>query len=325
MIVLFSALLLILPGFAQDIDKGSPSIQTAEVVVPAQPQWRLNYAQYFYSFQGERGAINNSYDFDKITSRMEFFNINYALPKNWSFNVLLQHYDNYIETLFPNYAKINPALGRSNDRIKGFSDTYVTLVAPVSLGYPWVVTADFGASFPTGRIDYKAVNLPGFENYNLAYNAQLGSGTTDGLLGATVLYLQPNYVFGTRAFANIRTGMSKFNYRLGNQYRLDSWFDYNFKNGLTPRLAGFYRYRDPVVGFDEVRGPEIANGDDRYFYSKQINWDISAALKYQKSFYKSKMAFVAEAGIPIAQENINIDNAFVRTLYYVNAGFNAAF
>lgn len=325
MILILFSVVLSFTASAQDIDKENPSVQTAEVVVPAAPKWRLNYSQYFYSFQGERGAITNDYDFDKITSRMEFFNINYALPNNWSLNVLLQHYDNYIETLFPNYAKINPNLGRSNDRIKGFSDTYVTLIAPVSLGYPWVVTTDFGVSFPTGGIDYKAVNLPGFESYNLAYNAQLGSGTTDGLLGTTVLYLQPNYVIGARAFANIRTGMTKFNYRLGNQYRVDGWFDYNFKNGLTPRLAGYYRYRDPVVGFDENRGQIMADTADRYFYSQQINWDISAALRYQKSFYKSKMAFVAEAGVPLAQENINIDNAFVRTLYYVNAGLNAAF
>lgn len=322
MMTLFIALFLNFFSSAQDLDKENPTLQTAEVVVPAPPTWKLNYSQYFYSFQGERPAITNEYDFDKITSRMEFFNINYALPQNWSVNVLFQHFDNYIETLFPEAGKLNPLFARSDDRIKGLSDTYITVVAPVSLGYPWVVTADFGVSLPTGNLDYKAVNLPGLEAINLAYNAQLGSGTVDGLLGGALLYLQPNYIWGARAFANIRTGTNKFDYRLGNQYRLDSWFDYNFKNGITPRLAGYYRYKDPVIGFDETRGRLAA---DNYFYSKQMNWDISAALKYQKSFYKSKLTFIAEAGVPIAQENINVDNSFVRTQYYVNAGLNAAF
>ncbi len=306
-------------ALAQDIDKESPSVQTAEVLVPTLPTWKLNYSQYFYSFQGDRASVSNDYDFDKITSRMQFLNVNYALPKNWSVNVLVQHYDNYIETIFPKFQ--NTAFARSDDRITGISDTYITVIAPVSLGYPWVVTADFGVSLPTGDIGYKA-HLPGLENINLAYNAQLGSGTVDGLLGGTLLYLQPNYMIGGRAFANIRTGQNKYEYRLGNQYRIDGWFDYNFKNGITPRLVGYYRYKDQIVGVDETRGRLEA---DNYFYSKQMNWDISAALKYQKNFYKSKLAFVAEAGIPIAQENINVDNSFVRTLYYVNAGLNAAF
>lgn len=298
----------------------SESAGSTATAVPAQPHWRLNFSSYYYAFQGERGAVTNLYDFDKITSRMDFFNLNYVLPQNWSLNILLQHFDSYIETKFP--AVENPLWKQSNDTIRGFSDTYITLIAPIKMGYPIVVTADVGVSIPTGAIDFKAVNLPGLESINLAYNAQLGSGTVDGLAGLTFLYLQPQYQAGSRLFANFRTGRNDFEYRLGNQYRLDMWFDYSLPMGLTPRLAGYYRFKEGIRGFDSTRGNNPA---DNFFFNKQINWDISAALRYQKALWATKLALSAELGVPIAQDNINVDSTFVRTLYYVSLGLNSTF
>lgn len=293
---------------------------TVASAVPVLPKWRLNFSSYYYAFQGERAAVTNLYDFDKITSRMDFFNINYSLPKNWSLNILLQHFDNYIETKFPTVT--NPLWKQSNDTIRGISDTYVTVVAPLKMSYPLFVTADVGLSLPTGRIDYKAVNLPGLESINLAYNAQLGSGTVDGLAGLTVLYLQPQYQWGSRLFTNWRTGRNEYDYRLGHQYRLDMWFDYTLPYGFTPRLTGYYKYREKIRGFDSTRGNNPA---DEYFFNKQINWDVSAALRYQKALWNTKLALTAEAGVPLAQDIINVDSAFVRTLYYVSLGLNSTF
>lgn len=318
MMCLFIALLLSISTFAQEEQPEKTSVNTTAPVLQA-PKWRLNYFSYYYAFQGERAAVTNLYDFDKITARLDFLNVNFALPKNWSLNVLFQHQDNYIETRFPR--ETNPLWKASNDRINGLADTYVTVLAPVVTAYPVFVTADFGVSLPTGAIDYKAVNLPGLEIYNLAYNAQLGSGTTDGLLGLTAIYMGADYQVGSRFFSNIRAGRNKFGYRLGNQYRWDTWLDYNFKNGFTPRIAGFYRYKDPIDGFDETRGNNPA---DNFFFNKQINWDISVALRYKKDVFQ-KLAISAEAGVPVAQANINVDNTFVRTQYYLNLGLNTAF
>lgn len=187
-------------------DEAAASVATP-APVPAAPKLRMNFSSYYYSFQGERAAITNEYEFGKITSRLDFLNFNYALPANWSVNLLVQHYDSYIETRFPKVEV--PVWKQSNDRINGIADTYLTVIAPIQLSYPLMITADVGVSMPTGAIDVKAVNLPGLENINLAYNAQLGSGTLDGLAGATVLYLQPNYQIGSRFFANIRTGRDR--------------------------------------------------------------------------------------------------------------------
>lgn len=323
MISVVLSLFVSLSAFATEASSEASTITPdVAVVTPAPaiapPKWRLSFSSYYYAFKGERGAVSNLYDFGDINTRMDFFNINYALPKNWSLNILAQHFDSYIESKFPS----SPwPWAESNDRIKGLGDTYFTLIAPVRIGYPFVITADVGFSLPTGGIDYKAVNLPGLESFHMAYNAQLGSGTVDALAGVTVLYLQPQYQIGSRLFSNIRTGTNKFDYRLGNQYRLDLWYDYNFSNGITPRLTGYYRYRDPINGFDETRGNNPA---DNFFFNKQINWDVSAALRYQKPLGK-KLILQAEAGIPIAQRNINVDNSFVKTLYYGNLALNAAF
>lgn len=316
--LLFSILIAFGASGEEQISSEAAAISTPAPPIKM-PRWRLNFSSYYYAFKGERAAVTNLYDFGDINTRMDFLNINYALPKNWSVNVLFQHFDSYIESKFPSTPW---PWAQSNDRIRGMGDTYLTAMAPIKIGYPIMITADFGLSLPTGGIDYKAVNLPGLESFHMAYNAQLGSGTVDGLAGATILYLQPKYQIGSRVFANIRTGTNKYDYRLGNQYRLDMWYDYNFANGITPRLTGYYRYRDPINGFDETRGNNPA---DNFFFNKQINWDISAALRYQKALGKSKLAFNAEVGVPIAQRNINVDNSFVKTLYYGNLGLNAAF
>jgi hypothetical protein len=321
---LLAVLLFLLPAQClyaeQQKSTASASVSTpiAQPVV-APPKWRANFSSYYYSFEGKRAAVTNEYDFGKITSRLDFFNLNYSLPKNWSANLLFQHYDSYIETKFPNQTL--PEYKQSNDRINGLADTYLTLIAPIKMSFPLILTGDFGVSLPTGSIAFKA-HLPGLEAFNLAYNAQLGSGTYDALAGLTALYLQPKYQLGSRLFANIRTGRNTFDYRLGNQYRADGWLDYNLGKGFTPRLVGYYRFRDAIDGFDKTRGKLAA---DEFFFNKQINWDISAALRYTKQFAGTSLALNGEAGVPLAQANINVDNSFVQTQFYVSLGLNAAF
>ncbi|MCB9072988.1 MAG: hypothetical protein H6623_05140 [Bdellovibrionaceae bacterium] len=301
-----------------DEPAATPTVVTTASSTP--PKLRATFSSYYYSFEGRRAAITNLYEFGKITSRLDFFNMNYALPNNWSLNLLLQHYDSYIETRFP-FIKDDPTLDHSNDRIEGLSDSYLTVVAPITMSFPIMVTADFGVSIPTGSIAVKS-HLPKFETVNLAYNAQLGSGTYDALAGFTVLYIKTQYQLGSRFLANIRTGRNSFDYRLGNQYRLDGWFDYNLPHGFTPRLVGYYRFKDAIVGFDRTRGRLPG---DNYFYHKQANWDISLALRYTKQVPSTSLAFNGEVGVPIAQNTINVDHSFVKTLFYVNLGLNAAF
>ena len=316
-VVFAITLLLTLATWADDSAK---SVSSATVVsAPAAPNWKISLMSYYYDIQGKKAADSNEYDFNNLNSRLDLLNVSYSLSPAWTLNVLAQHYEFYTETVFPKAA--GTIYAESFDRTTGAGDTFITLITPVLFQGSFLVLADFGVSVPTGTINNKSY-LPGLQDYNLAYNAQHGSGTYDILAGMTGLYMQPKYQVGTRAFADIRTGKNSNDYTLGNMYRLDSWIDYNLDYGFTPRLVGFYRHKEAIRGFDKTRGQ--ITGDEFYRHA-QGNWDVSAAMKYQYAIKNTSVSLAAEIGTPLAQGSNNIDNSEVTTNYYSALTVNGSF
>lgn len=297
----------------------APSVQTQTLPVRP-PRITAQLTSYYLSFQGERAADSQLYDFGRISTRMELLNLGYLWTPKLSTQLTVQHFDSTFESLFPRASR--PEWKSSKDRLVGLGDTNLTANYTLSAGLQSVVTGTLGVSLPTGSIDNKNT-LRGLESFNMAYNAQLGSGTYDALLGVTGLYFKPRYVLGTRAMATVRTGTNNNGYRLGNQYRLDTWFDYPLKHGFVPRLTAYYRHREGLNGFDTNRGK---NSADNFFYNTQINWDVSAALQYKYTWKTtSPLTVIAEVGVPLAQDNINVDNSFVAALFYASLGLSSAF
>lgn len=320
-VVLFSITFILTVATWADDTQATPSVVAkASDIVPATPNWKVNLMSYYYDIKGKKAADSNEYDFDKLNTRIDLLSVSYTLSPAWTFNVLAQHYEFYTETIFPKFSNV-PDYARSYDRTEGAGDTYLTLITPITYQNSWLVIGDFGVSVPTGTINNKS-NLPGLQDYNLAYNAQHGSGTYDAIGGLTALYMQPKYLFGSRAFADVRAGKNSNDYTLGNMYRLDSWVDYNAGAGFTPRVAGFYRHKEAIHNFDKTRG-EIAG--DKFYRHAQANWDISAALKYQYDLKIAPISLAVEAGVPVAQGCNNVDHSEVVTNYYTSFSMNGSF
>ncbi len=225
--------------------------------------------------------------------------------------VMGSHLNNYVET------ELGGKLYK--DRTKGFGDTAIAAIHPIALSANLITIYDIGVSLPTGSINMKNQNAP---QRNYAYNMQLGSGTYDALLGATALYIQPVYQIGGRGSATLRTGENSNEYRLGNLYRADAWIDAPVGYGLTPRLVGYYKWKDAINGMDKSIG---RNPYTEFYHHAQINWDVSAALKYTNSLGTKSVALNAEVGAPIAQGSRNVDNVTVSTDYYANLGLTGTF
>lgn len=319
-IVFAVTFVLTLATWAEDAQPTATPAVTAKAadVIPTIPKWKISMMSYYYDIKGKKAADNQTYDFDKINSRLDLMNVNYALNSTWSLNLLLQHYEFYTESIFPLAA--GTMYERSYDRTMGAGDTFITLMAPITFQNSWLVLGDFGVSVPTGTINNKS-NLPGLQDINLAYNAQHGSGTYDLIGGITALNMQPSYTFGSRVFADIRTGKNSNDYTLGNMYRLDTWVDYNAGYGFTPRVTGFYRHKEAIHSYDQSRGEILG---DEFYRHAQGNWDVSAALKYQYNF-TAPISLAIEAGVPVAQGSKNVDNSDVTTNYYGNITMNGSF
>ncbi len=287
-------------------------LQTAvktEAPSSAPAKWKANVTSYYYNFQGTRASNEAEYEFADSTLQMQLFSLQYQASPSWTLMVLTQYLDNYVETkMFGTMYK---------DRTKGLGDTFVSAITPISASAESLWLVDIGFSLPTGNINQKNAANP---KANYAYNMQDGSGTVDTVTGLTGMYFLGPVQSGGHLTGIFRNGRNANGYSLGSLYRLDAWLDYNTSFGVTPRLVGYYKHKDAINGVDDTLGE---NPWTRFYHSAQINWDLSAAVKYAKSV--GPVAIALEAGVPLAQDSYNYDHVVVSTEYFANLSVTGSF
>ncbi len=300
------------PGSSENAGAGS-TVKTSVVEQdqPAAPKkFKAQIATYYYNLEGTRAANQNLYNFGNITIRADMLTLQYTASPKWTLMASGQWLETFVETqIFGLNFK---------DSTIGFGDTYLLAMRPLWMSQQFFVFTDFGVSLPTGDISKKnqsnkAVNYP--------YNMQLGSGTYDAMVAVSPVWMKPPYQVGSRLSTIVRTGENDNGYRLGNQYKLDAWAEYETTVGLAPRLVGYYKHRDRISGADKTLGriPFL-----EFYHHTQINWDVSAALRFKKLFMKS-FELAVEGGLPLFQESRNIDNVRVSTQYYGSLGLSGFF
>lgn len=304
-ITFFIAILFSLSTLAQEL-------QTSVAPAPAAtPKWKASVTSYLYDFEGTKASEKASYSFNDSTLNMQLMSLQYEYSKNWTIQVMAQHLDNYVETVLPGGLVLK-------DRSVGLGDTFVSAITPLYMTSEMMVLGDIGLSLPTGDINQKvSIN----SQQNNAYNMQNGSGTVDTVAGLTALSFQGPVQLGTHLTAIGRNGRNANGYRLGNLYRADAWVDYTTKIGVTPRLVGYYKHKEAISGQDETYRARDAYSE--FYYHPQINWDLSAALKYARPV--GPVTVAAEAGVPVAQDSVNHDSVVVSTQYYGNLSVSGSF
>jgi hypothetical protein len=289
-------------------------LSTVHAAPPLQKKLKATLTGYHYDFQGTRNSKDNSYGFQDVTLNMQLATVTYDIEPTLTLMLMGMNLENYAETYFP------AANFLSKDRTSGTGDTVISAIKTYIPSATFLVIADAGVSVPTGSITKKNPADP-TGNLNYAYNMQLGSGTYDALVGITPLYFTPSFHFGSRLAATLRSGgLNSEGYRLGNQYKVDAWVDYPTSTGLTPRLVGYYKHKAPIVGQDRTFGRIPLT---RFYHEDQINWDVSAAVKYSKAF--GAVALNAEAGVPVLQGSKNFDDVKVETQVYGSVGVTGSF
>lgn len=289
-------------------ESASLSTSTQNMISRPQPKLKATYSSYYYDLEGTRGSANNLYNFGHASLNLDLLSLEYQLTPTWTLMAIGTYLVDEVETYYrplPNLAL------KSDDITRGFGDTVLSAIHPFYFNGPIMGVVDFGVSIPTGSIDEKNKALP---TRNYAYNFQNGSGTYDGILGLTFLWLKPSYQLGSRLSANLKTGETKDGFRLGNQYKLDAWLDYPLAYGFTPRLVGYYKHKDAILGADSTE-PRDANTE--VYYHPEIDWQVAASIKYQHSFERL-FSLGGEFGVPLIQDCQNSDDVIVSTNYFAN-------
>lgn len=169
------------------------------------------------------------------------------------------------------------------------------------------VHLNLGISAPTGSIDREDVTPMSAPNATqLPYPMQLGSGTWDALVGATLLGQSRSWSWGAQGLRTIRTGENDRDYTLGDRTDATAWLarrfggswslsgriawsDWGAIDGADAALAGAVALRLVPTVFPELRGGSRLDG--------------GLGLNFEKMSGKAQgLRFAAELLLPVTQE-----------------------
>lgn len=157
-------------------------------------------------------------------------------------------------------------------------------------------------SIPVGNINVTD-NTPMKENAKLPYAMQLGSGTYDGILGATYRGSQQNFSWGVQQLNTLRIGNNNSNYSMGNVYLANLWGAFAFHKNVSSSLRLNATKYESILGADIELNPMMiptANGSN---YERQL---VRSFFGINALVVKESILLSAEVGAPVYQDNTGV-------------------
>lgn len=304
------------------------SATTTQAEAAPAPHLFFGYNFYHYQMKGHDAANTNIYKFGESTVDLSLLSATWLYSPSWTFVALIPHITNRVETIYePTAAGLN---FKTIDTTRGLGDLRLMAITPVSVDPAHLTMVDIGVTAPTGSINEYFTSAP---TQRAAYNMQLGSGTPDLILGATVTNTSNQLVSSARGEITVRGGKNANGYALGNQFLTKLSSIYNVNSYFQSGLVGNYRIRGAVLGKDEkyelhngyVSPVTTIAGDGHQFYhATQENWDLNVMAKAQTPSYGNVNAAL-EVGVPVWQGMSNKDDVDLDINYYAAASLTASF
>lgn len=305
------------------------TVGTVPAVTPAtSPTLFFGYSYYHYQLNGQSTANTEIYKFGASTVDLNILSATWLASSEWTVVGLLPHISNKVETIYePTAAGLN---FKTTDTTNGLGDLRIMALTPVSVNPAHLTMVDIGATLPTGSIDKYFTSSP---TQRAAYNMQMGSGTPDLVVGATVTNTQGSLVSSLRGQITVRGGKNSNNYALGNEFQSKASSIYSVNNYVSAGAVANYKIRGSVVGkddkyelFNSYQSPvtNISGDGHQYYHGTQANWDASLMAKLQSASVKNMNASL-EVGVPVAQGSQNKDDIKLEMDYYASASLNASF
>ncbi|MFZ9847339.1 MAG: hypothetical protein ACO3EE_04220 [Flavobacteriales bacterium] len=181
-----------------------------------------------------------------------------------------------------------------------------------------------GISIPTGSITITgdADGMPAYDNKNLPYMMQMGSGTFDVLPGLTYMYHKTTSTFGIQSNANIHLGYNSVGYSLGNEITASTWYAYRWLPFISSSLRADFTATEAIYGsdaslyyFNEPAANTNNYGGTRSSVYLGTVWQPSSGTL-------QNWQLAAEFGVPVYQNLTGIQSP---TKYFINANLNFTF
>ncbi len=312
-------------------EETTPTETQTAVSAPATstgPSLFFGYSYYRFQLNGQSTANTNIYKFGASTVDLNLLSATWFASSEWTVVTLLPHLSNKVETIYePTAAGLN---FKTTDTTNGLGDLRLMALTPVSVNPAHLTMVDVGMTLPTGSIDKYFTSSP---TQRAAYNMQMGSGTPDLIVGATVTNTQGSLVSSLRGQVTVRGGHNSNGYALGNEFQSKASSIYAMNNYVSAGAVANYKIRGAVIGKDEkyelfnsYQSPvtTISGDGHQYYHGTQATWDATLMAKLQSAAVKNMNATL-EVGVPVAQGSQNKDDIKLDMDYYASASLNASF
>lgn len=147
----------------------------------------------------------------------------------------------------------------------------------------------------------------------LPYAMQLGSGTFDATIGATIKGNTDKLSWGIQQLNTIRTGRNNEDYRFGNLYELNLWGAYAFVPQFSTSLRIQGTSEGTITGIDSELNPMTVTTASTNNYGGEI---LRSYVGFNGLVY-NKLSLGTEIGLPLYQKYHGI---FMNETVTVNAG-----
>ncbi len=167
-------------------------------------------------------------------------------------------------------------------------------------------------NLPIGDIENRDAT-PMMADAKLPYAMQLGSGTVDFTLGATLKGEKDNFSWGIQQLNTFRFGKNSEDYRFGNLHELNTWLGYEVSSaiGFLARVSG--STQATIDGVDTDLNPMMAPTANPTNYGGE---NIIGGVGTNILLAQSKLILGLEITAPLYQ---NYNGIFMNTDYTFNA------
>lgn len=195
-------------------------------------------------------------------------------------------------------------LGRFTTRSAGWGDTSVTGLFHIEQGTDWRLHLNAGMSLPTGGTDERGQVLTPMgmrPDVRLPYPMQLGSGTFDPILGATIASTGAGSLsWGAQWLSRFRIQDNDNDYQLGNEHRVTGWLAYAFSNPVSASVRVEYYDRGNISGQDPaIAGPVQTADPARQEISRT---DVAVGFNYAGQGNLHGWRLAIEYLVPVSQD-----------------------
>ena len=169
------------------------------------------------------------------------------------------------------------------------------------------INANAGLNIPTGNIGVTEMNHLAHQGHEagmetvMPYPMRLGSGTYDVVLGATYLGKWNRFSLGFQTANILRTGENSRDYRLGNNYRLNTWGAYRVNNWCSFSLRAEGLQVAKMEGEDTELMKMMSPTNNPVNFGKAMLYGYGGMNIYFAKFWHG-MHLGAEFGLPFYQD-----------------------